>query len=673
MPHTPNRPFDGPPPQRQPDTHTPTPRRDPDTQLPPRRDPDGVPAQRRDPEAWTPPHRDPDPNTPHTDSPDPDRHNSPDGDRPSIDEAHARHGETTPAGISHHRGDPDMGDLPHRVPPDPRYFTADVHITPDGRARIGNHTCTPEQYGDLLRRNGWDGRTPIRLIGCDAGTNDFANRLARHTDADVLAPTKPAWTDSNGRVYTSDATTGPDGNRHPKIPPNGEWHTHRPDGTTTRTSEDGFVPGTKDADKHDLDPTDAKDRAARPGDRETPTHQDIDWKEPKHTRSEDVTVDQREPFYDPPQHDRPLEPNTRYRIHDDTGHRTTVYTDGGTPPRITHVDAHTPDTRIGTDANPFGNADAIHPRPDTDYRVHTGGDPFTFRTDADGRPRFDLDDFGSPKGPDYEPGGMKYRSETLAHDPNQRPFSDRTDLEPDCRYEVTRRTPEGHVWHGTFFTSPELKDGKSQFTHIETWTDKNPELGNKHTMRDPYSPDPVEAPRVNSTPDPVTGRRVEGLPLAETRFQTGTTVYHTDTNGVSSIAFTPDYGGTHVSRDTDVQTPSGKHGEMIYGDQRRGGHLQDHASGGGNEAINQVSQLYRENNLRRPGSDAASRYKDSWAQVEKDRRAAVDKDGIVVERVRVFSAEASQGRVPDRLYVVEQRLDPSTGRTSYHFRSSPNV
>ncbi|TQM83804.1 PPE-repeat protein [Saccharothrix saharensis] len=274
-PHAPNRP-DGPPPPRHPDAHTPTPRRDLDGQLPPRRDPDGIPTQRRDPDAWTPPHRDtdapkphsPDGDTPHrdTDRPDSDRTDTDrsDADRPDIDQAHARHGETTPAGISHHRGDSDMGDLPHRVPPDPRYFTADVHITPDGRARIGNHTYTPEDYGDLLRRNGWDGRTPLRLIGCDAGSNDFANRLARHTGADVLAPTKPAWTDTHGRVYTSDAHTGPDGTRQPRIPPNGEWNTHHPDGTTTKTGTDGFAPGTDDTDKTDLDPTDAQDRGEDP-------------------------------------------------------------------------------------------------------------------------------------------------------------------------------------------------------------------------------------------------------------------------------------------------------------------------------------------------------------------------------------------------------------------------
>ncbi|GGP50650.1 hypothetical protein GCM10010185_23700 [Saccharothrix coeruleofusca] len=251
-------PYDAPPPRHTPDG-PPAPRRAPDAGPPHRNEPDAAPPAHRDADAPTP-RRDPDSDpTPHSDTPHSDTPHH-DADRPSIDEAHARHGETTPAGISHHRGDGDMGDLPQRVPHDPRYFTADVHITPDGRARIGNHTYSPEEYGDLLRRNGWDGRTPIRLIGCDAGSNDFANRLSRHTNADVLAPTKPAWTDSNGRVYTSDAEIGPDGTRRPKIPPNGEWETHRPDGTRTKAGEDGFVPGTHDKDKSDLDPSDARDR-----------------------------------------------------------------------------------------------------------------------------------------------------------------------------------------------------------------------------------------------------------------------------------------------------------------------------------------------------------------------------------------------------------------------------
>ena len=201
----------------------------------------------------TPPHDPPADGTPDTgsdrQSSGPGSHNGVDPDRPSIDTAHARHGEATPAGVSHHGGNPDMGDLPHRVRPDPHHFTADVHITPDGRARIGDHTYSAEEYGDLLRRIGWDGRTPIRLIGCDAGSNDFARNLSRHTGAEVLAPTEPAWTDAKGRVYTSTAEIGPDGTRRPKIPPTGEWETHHSDGTRTRAGDDGYVPGTEDADK----------------------------------------------------------------------------------------------------------------------------------------------------------------------------------------------------------------------------------------------------------------------------------------------------------------------------------------------------------------------------------------------------------------------------------------
>ncbi|MFC4003900.1 hypothetical protein ACFS2C_14440 [Prauserella oleivorans] len=172
-----------------------------------------------------------------------------------------RHAERTPSGTSFHRGDPDLGDLPHRVRPDPDgRYTVDVHVTPDGHARIGGHRYTPEEFADILRRNGdYDGR-PIRLIGCDAGSNDFARRLARELDTEVLAPNKPAWTDSNGRVFSSDYEIGPDGKVRPKIPPNGEWDVHRPDGSTAGAGDHGFTPGTAGSDKDDLDADDARAR-----------------------------------------------------------------------------------------------------------------------------------------------------------------------------------------------------------------------------------------------------------------------------------------------------------------------------------------------------------------------------------------------------------------------------
>jgi len=193
-------------------------------------------------------------------------------DRPSIEDAFEQHAEQTPAGLSLHRGDPDMGDLPSRVPPDHRYFTADAHVTPDGHIKIGDHLYTPEEFGDMLRAHGWDGEKPIRLIGCGASENGAAGRLADHLDTDVLAPTEKAWTDEKGRVYSSSSEPGLDGNRRPRIPPDGEWETSHPDGTKTRASEDGFVPGSGMEDKHGLTGDDASPRAAQPGDREQPTH-----------------------------------------------------------------------------------------------------------------------------------------------------------------------------------------------------------------------------------------------------------------------------------------------------------------------------------------------------------------------------------------------------------------
>lgn len=161
-----------------------------------------------------------------------------------LDEIHNNHAEQTPAGVSHHRGDPTMGDLPHRIPADPNRFTADTHITPDGHAVIGNRTLTPEQYGYLLRRSGWDGVTPIRLIGCDASTNGFADRLAQHLGVEVLAPTQRAWTDANGNVFSTSAVTNPDGTRGPRVPPDGQWQTHHPNGTTAPHGTESNPPGT---------------------------------------------------------------------------------------------------------------------------------------------------------------------------------------------------------------------------------------------------------------------------------------------------------------------------------------------------------------------------------------------------------------------------------------------
>ncbi|MFC9966093.1 toxin glutamine deamidase domain-containing protein [Nocardia ignorata] len=174
---------------------------------------------------------------------------------PPVAEAHARYGSDTEAGVAHHSDDPAMADLAGRVHRDDRYFTADVRLDDAGAAVIGGRRFSPEEYGDLLRHHTrWDGRSPIRLIGCDAASGPFAARLATHLGTDVLAPTARAWTDEHGRVYTSAVEIDSIGNRRPRLPPDGEWVTHHPDGTTTLTTTDGFAPGTPVTDRSTLDP-----------------------------------------------------------------------------------------------------------------------------------------------------------------------------------------------------------------------------------------------------------------------------------------------------------------------------------------------------------------------------------------------------------------------------------
>ncbi|TVT36663.1 hypothetical protein FNH05_25390, partial [Amycolatopsis rhizosphaerae] len=179
----------------------------------------------------------------------------------NLDEINARYSERTPSGISYHAGDPEMGDLPHRVKPDPQgRYTVDVDVTRDGQARIGDRLYTPDEFADILCGSGdYDGR-PIRLIGCDASSNGFASWLSRELDTEVVASTKRAWTDSHGHVFSTDFEIGPDGRMRPRIPPNGEWHTHRPDGSSRRSGNDGFAPESRQGEPQDVDVDSARHR-----------------------------------------------------------------------------------------------------------------------------------------------------------------------------------------------------------------------------------------------------------------------------------------------------------------------------------------------------------------------------------------------------------------------------
>ncbi|WIX81962.1 hypothetical protein QRX50_14945 [Amycolatopsis carbonis] len=418
----------------------------------PHRTPDAKPGDRSphhgEPDDRAPHHHEPDDGAPHHDtdgSPDhhdnadhhdtSDHHNPPDhdggphhhDDEPlTPDEVNQHHSESTPAGSSYHRGDTDMGDLPHRVQPDPDgRYTVDVHVTSDGHARIGDRHYTPEEFADVLRHNAdYDGR-PIRLIGCDAGSNDFADRLSRELDTDVMAPTKPAWTDSNGRVFSSDYEIGPDGRMRPRIPPDGEWSVHHPDGTSHHAGQDGFAPESHHHDPHDVDADSAHARgddanggvpeeefdlppATRTYNPDSPEfdRRFVDWDRPADSEFagprhrdghpdidspcdlDDVPARTSNADPDPdgvPQTllgERPLAGHAEYHVSYENGASTRFYTDADG--HITHVEA-TPGT-----ASPNHNPDLRYPLiPGAQYRVPNFHDPaksWTFHIGENGKP-----------------------------------------------------------------------------------------------------------------------------------------------------------------------------------------------------------------------------------------------------------------------------------------------
>ncbi|WP_405178887.1 hypothetical protein OG225_33685 [Nocardia sp. NBC_01377] len=437
-----------------------------------------------------------------------------------LDAIHNQHAEQTPAGVSHHRGDPTMGDLPHRVPADPTRFTADTHITPDGYARIGDHTLTPEQYGDLLRRSGWDGVTPVRLIGCDAATNGFAQRLAQNLGVDVLAPTRAAWTDSNGNIFSAAAVTNPDGTRTPRVPPDGQWQTHHPNGTSTSAGP-GYQPSGTTTPKS-IDSASAVDRARIVPPRRDSAGRDLfpqqgaEWNPPS---NEDGSPLPAVPMAVPPgtrvadlNGTPQMQPNSRMVVADTNSTPIgTFYTDANG--NITHADLVSQNTGHTRQIGSVGsNPNISRPEPGVTYRVTdpVGGGVQTYRaagvpesetprTEPDSSPdredapdnapwtesapadRFDAFRAGPiPPAVDWDPPGNEdgqYRNAepiTEYDTDAQGPFSLTQPREPCTRYDVY--DTDGN-WHGTFYT-----DANGRFSHIHTWSGNqehgfNPELG----------------------------------------------------------------------------------------------------------------------------------------------------------------------------------------------------
>ncbi|SFW78766.1 DNA/RNA non-specific endonuclease [Amycolatopsis australiensis] len=472
-------------------------------------------AHENGPHSNTPRENAPHENAPHDNPSHEHTHHDPEPLTP--DEINTRHAESTPSGSSYHAGDPDMGDLPHRVHPDPDgRYTVDVHVTPDGHARIGDRLYTPEQFADILRRNAdYDGR-PIRLIGCDAGSNDFAHRLSRELNTEVMAPTKPAWTDSHGRVFSSDYEIGPDGKMRPRIPPDGEWAVHRPDGSTHAAGEHGFAPGT---DHHDVDAGSARHRGDDDNPRQRdapPPDADPDNPRRRHAPPPDADPDaqprvpkdrnplsqrQEQELTDPqrqletrrnPQHgadfapaggehvpmgpgsthpdaprpphpherfptDQKLLPHRSYQVVDSQGRpRGTYHTDASG--RVTHIDTAHPNVppRIKVKGQPgYQPNPAYHPNPDV-LRPHANT---TYRVEIDGHHQtFQTDADGVPHPsvrfhrPDFEGDPVTIDRTHPSAPPPGKSFAEGGPYEPHTRYEVTGK--DG-VPRGTFYTDAE--------------------------------------------------------------------------------------------------------------------------------------------------------------------------------------------------------------------------
>jgi hypothetical protein len=174
--------------------------------------------------------------------------------------------EATPAGRSLYGPDEqNMRDLAQRVQADPAQYVLDGHGTPDG-IRVGDRPLNVQDVADIIRNDpNWNGRE-VLLLSCDAGREGaaFASALAGELGVPVVAPDGLAWSDSQGRVFSTSAAgpPGPDGSRRPTWPPDGDWNTFRPDGSRHPVGDRGFAPG-RPADTATAVVTPPEDAAAR--------------------------------------------------------------------------------------------------------------------------------------------------------------------------------------------------------------------------------------------------------------------------------------------------------------------------------------------------------------------------------------------------------------------------
>jgi ppGpp synthetase/RelA/SpoT-type nucleotidyltranferase len=203
----------------------------------------------------------------------------------------------------------------NQVPRIPGQFVVDMHGSPDS-VRIGDTQLSPRDLADIIRANpDYDGG-PVSLLGCNTGSdpNGFAARLAQELGVPVTAPTRDAWVDHNGNVFSSSQAYNTDTSKpaKPTWPPNGEWNTYSPNGDQT-AHRGPYPPGHTPAWTSD---TRAPSAAARRGD-DPPTTPDDANRPDEATPSDDTnrpddpSTEDRDRPADPPDRDDQGEPDRR--------------------------------------------------------------------------------------------------------------------------------------------------------------------------------------------------------------------------------------------------------------------------------------------------------------------------------------------------------------------------
>lgn len=136
----------------------------------------------------------------------------------------------TPAGRAFFHPDDEILISSLALPPEPGYYTVDLHGSPDGFF-YEDERLDAEELSRLIRADErWD-HQPVRLFSCETGQGDdpIAQVVSDELDVTVLAPTELAWAYPSGEIFTTSSSGIDDfGNPIETVPYDGHWREFNP-------------------------------------------------------------------------------------------------------------------------------------------------------------------------------------------------------------------------------------------------------------------------------------------------------------------------------------------------------------------------------------------------------------------------------------------------------------